>query len=109
MFTFSRAAVCAPMGPSWAVDGAALMLSLYVHRVSWDLTRKEPTVRRGPGVGVGCKLLVQANRADSTPCAHLGRPLGVDKGGRASEMQMQMQMPCGQLSQIVGEGQFGQV
>lgn len=81
MFTFSRAAVCAPMGPSWAVDGAALMLSLYVHRVSWDLTRKEPTVRRGPGVGVGCKLLVQANRADSTPCAHLGRPLGVDKGG----------------------------
>ena len=49
------------MGPAWAVDGAALMLSLYVHRVSWDLTRKEPTVRRGPGVGLG------ANCSSRTP------------------------------------------
>ena len=31
------------------------------------------------------------------------------RGGRASEMQMQMQMPSGQLSQIVGEGHLGQV
>jgi hypothetical protein len=37
------------------------MLSLYVHGVSWILTRKEPTGRRGSGVGNEFKL--QTRRA----------------------------------------------
>lgn len=75
---------------SWLKDlGAGLMLSLYVHDVSWNLTRKEPTRRRGAGVGNGfqtsnCGALVpgiqHAIIAGLVGCLLVGRPLARIRG-----------------------------
>lgn len=64
------------------------MLSLYVHGVSWDLTRKEPTQRRGAGVGHWVQIVEPSYQAYSTPFIAglevsrlVGRPLARIRGG----------------------------
>jgi hypothetical protein len=63
------------------------MLSLYVHGVSWNLTRKEPTGRRGAGVGNGNEFKLQSPRTRHTArhcwvtrLGLVGRPLARIRG-----------------------------
>jgi hypothetical protein len=66
-------------------------------------------VRRGPGVGLGANCSYRRTGQTARHGAHLGRPLGADKGGehRDADADADAVRSLGQLSQIVGEGQLG--
>jgi hypothetical protein len=66
------------------------MLSSYVHGVSWVLTRKEPTGRRGAGVGNGFKLQSPRTRHTARHCwvsrlGLVGRPLARTRGAEGRD------------------------
>jgi hypothetical protein len=81
------------------------MLSLYVHGVSWNLTRKEPAGRRGPRVGNGFKLQSPRTRHSARHCwvTGVGRPLARIRGPDATRARC-----CtahAELSRVGREGQ----